>query len=154
MQSYRYGALTIVEQAGDKNAVQRDLQQIDPRLFLEKQLTLDNQEVWCVMCQLDGDQPPLCVFEWRDPDTNEAIPVLSSGIVNRMARMERDPIALSRRVHAQNEAFKLKQREKFSEHVRGFAEMQARSFRSHIVLPRSPGLVMARRRQRRAGHNV
>lgn len=154
MESYRYGALTVVEAPAKHDAIQRRLKEIDPRLFIEKQLTLDGEEVWCVVCEIDEAPHTLTVFEWRDPDTGRPIPVLSHGVVDRMAKMERDPKALAARVHAQNEEFQRRNREKLSEHLRGFAAMQAKSFKSQIVLPRSPGLVAARRRQRRAGHNV
>lgn len=151
MNSYRYGALHVVEAAADSDVIQRALKQIDPRLFLERQVTLDGEAVWCVLCSLDGDQPPVVVFEWRDPE-GRPIPHLSSGIVDRMAQMERDPHVLAARVRAKNEEFARKRSERLTEELRGRAEEIRRS--GKILLPRSPGLVAARRRQREQGHRV
>lgn len=154
MVSYRYGALHVLERAADTDVVQQRLRQLDPDLFLERQITLDGEQVWCVMAEIPGDRPPLCVFEWRDPETGAPIPVLSSGIVDRMAQMERDPFVLAQRVKERNTEFARRRREKLAESLRASAEERRRAHLTHYVIPRSPGLVAARRRQRRAGHNV
>jgi hypothetical protein len=151
MQTYRYGALHVVESAADSDVLQRDLRAIDPRLFLERQLTLDGDQVWCVMCALDGDQPPICVFEWRDPD-GRAIPVLSSGIVDRMNQVERDPYVLNAKVKARNEEFTRRKQEAYNEQIYGMAEEYRTAGR--MVQHRSPSFVRAKRIQRRQGHNV
>jgi len=151
MQTYRYGALHVVESAADSDAVQRDLKKIDPRLFLERQITLDQEQVWCVMCALDGDQPPLCVFEWRDPE-GRAIPVLSSGIVDRMNQVERDPHVLNAKVKARNEEFQQMKRDAYNEQIYGLAEEYRKAGR--MVQHRTPAFVRAKRIQRRMGHNV
>jgi hypothetical protein len=154
MVPYRYGALHVLERSADTDAVQRRLRQLDPNLFLERQVTLDGEQVWCVMCTVGSERPPLCVFEWRDPETGAPIPVLSHGIVDRMAAMERDPFRLAQRVREQNTEFSRRQRERFAEQVREMAEERRKAHLSHYVIPRSPGLAAARRRQRRQGHNV
>jgi hypothetical protein len=151
MQTYRYGALHVVESAADSDTIQRDLKAIDPRLWLERQITLDNEWVWCVMCELEGDQPPLCVFEWRDPD-GHPIPVLSSGIVDRMNQVERDPHVLNAKVKAANDVFRQRKRDAYTEQVYGIAEEYRTAGRT--VFQRTPGFVAAKRRQRRQGHNV
>lgn len=151
MVSYRYGALHVVEQTPDTSLIVRELKSIDERLFLEKQVTLDNEHVWCVVCDVGGDQPPVVVFEWRDPD-GRPLPYPSSAIPDRMRQLERDPKILAERVRRKNEEFARKRAEELSEQLRGTAEEFRRS--GKMVFPRSPGLVAARRRQRRLGHNV
>jgi hypothetical protein len=151
MQTYRYGALHVVESAADSDALQRDLKAIDERLWLERQITLDNDWVWCVMCELPGDQPPLCVFEWRDPD-GRPIPVLSSGIVDRMNQVERDPHVLNAKVKAKNEEFTALKRKEYNDQVYGLAEEYRKAGR--MVQHRTASFVRAKRMQRRMGHNV
>jgi hypothetical protein len=151
MATYRYGALHVVETAADTDVVQRELKQIDDRLWLERQITLDGDWVWCVMCDLPGDQPPLTVFEWRGPD-GEAIPVLSSGIVDRMNQVERDPHVLNAKVKAANEEFTRLKAERYKEEIYGRAEEYRRA--GNMVQHRSPAFVRAKRIQRRMGHNV
>ena len=143
----------MLEKPSDSDQIVRGLKQLDQRLFLEKQLTLDGEQVWTVHCAVEGDQPPICVFEWRDPD-GRPIPVLSSGIIDRMAAMERDPAKLNAKVKAKNAEFERRRDEKFNEHIYGISEERRRSLLSHSVLHRSPGLAAARRRQRQQGHNV
>lgn len=101
MQSeYRHGALTVIEYVREKDSLQQELRLIDDRLFLERQLTLVGEPVWCVVVNVGGDVPPITILEWRDDDDNP-LP-LSSGILERMRRMDRDGARLAARVIKQN----------------------------------------------------
>jgi hypothetical protein len=101
MRIARHGALAVVEQAHPKDHVQRRLREIDPGLFLEKQITLTNEEVWCVCVDVGLDHPPITLLEWRDDD-GRPIPYLSERIVARVAAFERDGRKLLARVVEEN----------------------------------------------------
>lgn len=103
MPVYRAGGLYVVEQAPRKNAILRQLKQIDERLFLEKQISFDNKPVWCVVCVVGGDQPPLTLIEYRD-DAGEPIAEPTEHLVWRVAQMERDGNKLAKRVLEANNA--------------------------------------------------
>lgn len=109
MRIARHGALHVVEQAHSKDWVQLELKKLDRALFLEKQITLDNEEVWCVCVDVGLDQPPVTLLEWRDDD-GRPLPYLSERLVHRVGSMERDPAALKRRVQEANVAFAERQR--------------------------------------------
>ena len=111
MNSYRHGALTIIETPQSHDAILRALKEIDPRLFLERQVTYEDQAVWCVVCDVGSDHPPITILEWRDSN-DHPIHELSSGIVGRIARMDRDPkelIARVERINAERESRKKKE---------------------------------------------
>jgi hypothetical protein len=93
----RHGALYVVEQAHPKDRVQRELRKLDDRLFLERQVTLENEEVWCVCVDIGLDSPPLTILEWRD-ERGRPIPDLTDRIVSRVGAMERDHQRLVARV--------------------------------------------------------
>jgi hypothetical protein len=100
--SYRHGALTVIENVKPKNEIQLELRKIDPRLFLERQVTLEGQAVWCVVCDI-GDQPPVTILEWRDSE-GHPLPELSAGIIGRVQRMEQQNGNITARVIRANEA--------------------------------------------------
>lgn len=91
-EAYRYGAFYVVEDAQSHQIIDAALKRLDPRLFLERQLTLDQEFVWTV--QLDvGDQVPVWVFDWRDDD-DRAINEPTFRIVDEVAAMvKRGPIS-------------------------------------------------------------
>lgn len=101
MRIARHGALAVVETAHDKDFVQRRLKELDPALFLEKQITLQNEEVWCVCVDVGLDHPPITIMEWRDDD-DKPIPYLSERIVARVSQFERDSGKLIARVVEEN----------------------------------------------------
>lgn len=97
MTSYRHGALHVIETPKSKDEILRALKRIDDRLFIEKQVTFENEAVWCVVVNVGGDIPPLTILEWRDEHGNP-IPDLTSGIIGRVERMERDAGKLTAKV--------------------------------------------------------
>lgn len=103
MNSYRHGSLYVVEQARDKDEIQKALKAIDPRLFLEKQITFDQESVWCVVVDVGGEQGPLTILEYRDEETGKPIPDLGWRIVERVQRMDRDGQRLAAKVIRQNQ---------------------------------------------------
>jgi hypothetical protein len=152
----RYGALAVVRQAHSKDETQRLIRQYDDRLFLEQQLGFDGRVVWCVVCQVGGDQMPLTILEWRDQETGEPINELTSGLVERVARMERDGKKLATRVIQANQAKIEYDRQKSRAEYEELAREHERSAsgKRSPVFHRSPGLVAARRRARERGENV
>lgn len=101
MNTYRHGALYVVESGREKAEIDAALKAVDDRLFVEKQITLANESVWCVVVDVGGDQPPMTVLEFRD-DKGVPINELSWDIVERMKRMDRDGKHLAARVIRQN----------------------------------------------------
>lgn len=154
--SYRHGALHVVAQQQAPAQITKDLRQIDDRLFVEKQLTLSGEEVWCVVVDVGGDQPPFTILEWRDERSGQPIPELSSGIVARVHRMERDGKRLHGLVVVENrrrvEASRRAAAHAYEEMARDM-EPRASGLRS-AVLPRSQALRMSRDRARAQGRKV
>lgn len=154
MLSYRHGALTVVAEASPRDEIVRALRQLDDRLFLEKQITLANEEVWCVVCNIGGDQPPVTILEWRD-DRNKPIPFLASGLVNRVAQMDRDPGRLKTRVMEQNERL-INNARKAADHAYDEIALDARRMSAghSALLPRGQYLRRHRDRMRAQGRKV
>lgn len=103
MPEYRHGALYVVENRSNRDDIERALKQIDRALFLERQVSMEGELVWCVVSEIFGDHPPVTIFEWRD-ENGRPIHELSMGIVDRVAKLERDPFALARRLKDANDA--------------------------------------------------
>lgn len=121
MRIARHGALYVSETAHSKDWVLQELKKLDRALFLEKQITLDNEEVWVVCVDVGLDQPPVALLEWRDDD-GKPIPYLSERLVHRVGAMERDPAALKRRVQAANLAFRERQRKEADDEYQAAVE--------------------------------
>ncbi len=102
MNSYRHGALTVIETPRSQGDILKGLRGIDPRLFLERQVTLDDQAVWCVVYDAGTDNPPITILEWRDSN-DHPIHELSYGIVERIQKMEQQATGLTARVMQANE---------------------------------------------------
>ena len=153
--SYRHGALHVIEQAAERDEVQRALRQLDERLFLERQLTLHMETVWCVCATVSPDEPPLTILEWRDPETSEPLQ-LSHGIVARMARMEREAGKLSASVLSQNaERIEARRRETRALWAELGAEADRLLHPAHsAVLPRGYHLRRSRDAKRNQGWRV
>lgn len=155
MTQYRHGALTVIETAKSQNEILRELKKIDPRLFLERQVTLENQAVWCVVCDVGGDSPPLTILEWRDSE-DHPIHELSSGIVGRVQRMERDGGKLADRVIKQNAQRLEKQKAESAAHWRDIGtDFERLMSPGHsALLPRGQYLRRSRDRQRAKGWRI
>lgn len=152
----RHGALTIVEQTRDRDWINRELRQIDPNLFVEKQLTYAGEEVWCVVCEVDSSHPPITILEWRDELSSRPIAELSSGLINRVARMERDGAKLAEHVKRLNAAkIERDRRDSYDKYREIALDMVPRmSGLRSAVLPRGQWLRMSRDKMRAQGRKV
>lgn len=152
---YRHGALYVVEQARGTDEIQRALRRIDDRLFLEKQVGFDNVPVWCVVCAVGGDQPPVTILEWRD-DHGHPIPHPTSHLLDRVARMDRDGRGLTARVIEQNRKFQESKQREMRSQIADIVHdvMPLMSETRSGLLHRGQHLRRARDRQRRQGRNV
>ena len=64
----RQGDLVLVEHDRLATQIQRKLKEIDPKLFLEKQIRISDQApCWYVMFEAGGDEDPVALCEWSDP---------------------------------------------------------------------------------------
>ena len=150
--SYRHGALQIIETVRPKDEILRALKQIDDRLFLERQITIDGQAVWCVVVDVGSGEPPMTIIEWRDSD-GHPIHQLSSGIIDRVARMERDSGRLSATIVKKNAArLEAKKRDTNAHWADLGTEFEKRLSPGYsAVLHRSQSLRMARDKKRNRG---
>lgn len=89
MQEMRLGALAVIQNVSDKDWISRRLKQLSPRLFVERQMTLDDEWVWCVVEDCGVDQPPVTVYEFRD-SYGAPIPYLTEAIVHEMERRAKE----------------------------------------------------------------
>jgi len=154
LSEYRHGALIVVQDLPDRNDLVRALKQIDERLFIEKQLTLEQEQVWCVVVDIGRDEPPVTILEYR---SKGGIPLqLDSGIIERTAQMERDGGRLHQRVIDRNRQFQAEKRAKMREDVAEITKDRIPSIegRSSWPIPRSQSLRMSRDKQRAKGHKV
>jgi len=136
------------------DSIVRALRGIDRRLFLEKQLTFQNDLVWCVVCDIGSGQPPVTLFEWRDP-RGEPLP-LDSGIVERVQRMERDGERLAQRaLDANARMVESQRRQSRDAYVEIARDMIPRiEDRRRPVFPRSQALRMSRDKRRAQGEKI
>lgn len=155
MTQYRHGALTVIETAKSQNEILRELKKIDPRLFLERQVTLEGQAVWCVVCDVGSDSPPITILEWRDSE-DHPIHELSSGIIGRVQRMERDGGKLADRVIRQNAEILAKKRaetrEQWSDIGTDFERLMSPGHSA--LLPRGQYLRRSRDKKRSMGWRI
>lgn len=155
MPAYRHGGLYVYETGSPRDAIARELKQIDNRLFLERQVTLDNKLVWCVVCDAGLDQPPITLLEYRD-DSGEPISDLSDGVLRRMQRFERDGNKLHNRVLEANRRLQEEKRQQAHDQTRELVlDMVPRITRPRsVVLPRGQYLRRSRDAQRNRGEIV
>lgn len=156
MNTHRHGALYVVEEPQDKKRIADALKAIDPRLFVEKQITFEQEAVWCVVCDVGGDQPPHTILEYRDEETGKPIPDLGWRLVERVQRMDRDGARLAAKVIREN-----KERvEKARADARAHWEDIGKDFQERMkptrsaVLPRGQHLRMSRDKRRARGESV
>jgi hypothetical protein len=124
---YRYGALAVVETAQDYQFIDHALKQLDPRLFLERQLTFDNEFMWTV--QLDvPDQPPVWILDWEDAD-GRPINAPTFGIVDRVKdSMKRGPVD-NEEHRRRNDALRERRKRQHQEEV---AELAREHIKAHV----------------------
>ena len=147
----RHGALAVIETPRSKDSINYELKALDSRLFLERQLTLSQERVWCVCIEL-SDGEVYTVLEWRDPEGHPLEP--SSGLVERMRRMvaQGDASTLGKEAARKNQAKVEAEREERFEMFRDLAM----AYRSGVLrgdhigplVPRSPALARSRARAR------
>lgn len=148
----RFGAHAVIESVASKNEINRALKVRDPRLFLEQQLNLDNEHVWCVV--LETTDPQLgCVtiYEWRDPQTDEPINHPTMGILQEIdRRMARGPINV-KEIDRRNKEKQKKRANEMREHVVDIAVDFAKHWGigNFQIIPRSRQLMLTRSRVRR-----
>ena len=146
----------MVEDAKARDPIQKALRQIDPRLFVERQMTIDGEQVWVVNVDLGRDDPTgvVTLLEWRD-EAGRPLPTLSEGIVARVARMERDGSKLHRSVIEANRARTERARNDLIQQTEDLTkEIVAGLGWRKSVQPRSRSLYLARARQRARGVDI
>lgn len=153
MTEYRHGALLVLEQPRSQHEINVELRKLDPDFFVERQLTIDQQAVWCV-CKSMSDQPPVVMVEWRDERRRPL--ELSYGIVSRAQQLQRDPVALLESVISKNRAKQEELRRKTDE---GYADAGADAEpritgKVRPVLHRGQHLRMSRDKRRERGEKV
>lgn len=155
MPTFRHGALHVIEEAHDKDTIQRLIKKIDDRLFVEKQVTLAGEEVWCVVCDVGSEVPPITFIEWRD-ELGRPIPYLAERLVQRVQQMDRDAGRLYSKVIAANAAMIETQRQAaMSQYEAIMDDMLPRMGPGHsAVLPRGQWLRQSRDRRRSRGEKV
>jgi hypothetical protein len=155
MPAYQFGGLYVVERASPRSAILRALKQIDDRLFLERQISIDDRPVWCVVCNVGGDRPPVTILEYRD-DNGDPIPEPADSLLYRVAQMPRSSQQLNEQILRANEKLKAdraeRAREETAELTRDIVPrvVQTRS----VVFPRGVYLRQARDRKRAKGWKV
>jgi hypothetical protein len=84
----------FVRESVDERQIQRELQAIDPDLFLDKEFDSAHSVVfYCVKVHLGSASPPELVLDWRDSDDRPR--QLSSGILSEVRRiMSQGPVSL------------------------------------------------------------
>jgi len=154
MRLERYGALAVLESANPPKEIQAALRQIDPRLFLERQVTMAQEEVWCVVVDAGSSEPPITILEWRD-ENGDPIHDLYYGLVRRMERMQRDGLTLSKSVMRKNEELIEAHRKKSHDALMDLRSMIPSILGTRSVnFKRGVSLRMHRDKMRARGENV
>lgn len=150
---FRHGGLHIIQAVSSKDEINRQLRELDAALFVEKQLTLDQEAVWCVVEDRGSAYPPVTVYEFRD-ERGRPIPELTERVVEVMkmrAQAGLDPQALLNRIDAKNAAREAERkgdmREGLDQSLKEWETMR----RGQPVVPRSRGLYLSRAKQRAKG---
>lgn len=95
--------LYVVEYAADSDSIDRDLRRHDDRLFLTYEIDPRfDAKVYVVLCEVEGDRPPLAVCEWRD-EYGRPLP-LSSGILDKVKSLAPRGGVAAQEAFAANEA--------------------------------------------------
>ena len=142
--------LVTLQHAGDESQIRRALKQIDPLLRLVPQHS-DHFGGTVYKVYIDrGDRPAEFLCGWWNDSMTEAYP-LSSALVDMVRKLNMNERG---RFPDPDEEIKRVQEERYKDYLReAEAIVQEHSKRiddkSYAVLPRTPGLALARRRQRR-----
>lgn len=153
MLTHRGQTLHVVEAPREKWYVESRLKRLDPRLFVEKQIDLDQREVWTVQLEGQLGEPIQTIFEWRTPD-GTPIAELTERVVDEVQRIMANPLNVQA-IIAHNEALKEQRRLRRQEEVREMVHERAEFLRSrhYIFSPRGDAINHARHRRREAELN-
>lgn len=149
----RHGALHVIETPRATSEINQGLQELHPGLFIEKQLTTEQEEVWCVVLD-DGNNGLVTVFEWRDPESDQPIPMLSDRIVQEMQRRKRrGPISM-RAIVAENERLRQERMKEGHDQMIELMHDHLRLVDRELPALRgsSPKVLQERRHRRSTGH--
>lgn len=150
------GALAVVQNVADTDWINRRLRALDERLFVEKQLTFRDEEVWCVVedtGEAYGAERFVCVLEWRDGN-GRPLPYLSDGIIDELQRRRRegvtDAVEAGKIAQRRNHDRKERQRKETDEHYHDISTdfENHRAIGNFMIVPRSRALARTRARVR------
>lgn len=135
---YRYGGMTIIEDAKERDYINVLLRGIDPDLFLERQVTPTGERVWCVVQQLGGDEVPVTVYEARGPD-GTPLPYPTESIVETFRRRAAENLTMQDRIaiaDRRNDELRQMHADTAAEHYRDIARDFKRLATTLPCLPR------------------
>jgi hypothetical protein len=151
-----HGSLAVVEQTIDRKRIERELRALDPALFLDPEIDLQGRFVWTVKEHIGSAVPPHLVFEWRDPQSKDPLP-LTWGILDRVRRSEKGRgTTWVGEINKANDARRERLRQDADavyQEITDDVTPRMRDTRS-AVLPRGVGLRMARDKRRAKGEKV
>lgn len=147
MLSHRHQALAVVETPREKWYVDARIKRLDPRLFVERQIDLDQRPVWTV--QLGGQlgEPPQTIFEWRTPD-GTPVPDLTERVVGEIQRIMANPLDLGA-IIAHNTALKERRRRDRQAQTAEAVHERVRFLESRHYGPGTVGVLNHARHRRR-----
>lgn len=148
-------SLLIPWEALDERAVHAALQQLEPNLFLNKEIDRYGR-LFYTACLFNGDRAPdpiTVVVDWRE--TDDTPKPLSQGLVYEIEKMMRAGGVSVEAIMRRNNEMRVKKDDERQQQ----AEDIAKDFERHkntgfAIVPRSQGLRMSRDRMRRRGHKV
>jgi hypothetical protein len=153
MLSHRGQALHVVESPGEKWYVERRIKRLDPRLFVEKQIDLDQQPVWTVQLEGQLGEPIQTIYEHRAGD-GSPIAELSERVIDEVQRIMASPLNV-KAIIEHNEALKLRRRQERQEQVAEMVHDRAKFLRSrHYGIGTVGTINHARHRRREADLNA
>lgn len=155
--SHRHGALTVMSHERPDDIYKDALARIDRRLFLERQVTLAGEVVWCLVLDAGMDIGPVTLLEWRGRDGEPL--ELSSGILEEARRMKQQLDSgedVARNVMLANQRLIERRRlDSMSQYQDVVADMMPRmSGKRSAVLHRGVYLRRSRDKQRAQGAKV
>lgn len=152
----RIGALEVIETVRTRDHIQRELQQLDSRLFIERQVTsCDRMPVWCVCMtlQVDGQQAVYALHEHRDGN-GTPIGYPTSAMVEEIKRMMKRgairPADLDARNHERRETRRRAVYDRIREMAKDHGRFAGRQ--TQALYGGSPGVLASRREKRSSGH--
>lgn len=145
--------LLIAQAGADEAAVSRALWEYDRNLKLRSAVDSTGRTFWSVRAYIGSEMPDRFVCVWMDEQTGEPLP-LSMNLLEKVKQLDPNTRSVyldedTLNAHAKASVAASKQAE-----IDGMAAEYAKRDGRHPMLHRSPGLVMARRRERRRGKKI